>query len=79
MCAFAGCPTSLASRVEGRPAGEGQLDIPGLLKTLGHPGRDLCAILELWPAPESTTAETLRKESAWVEQSIRYLRALIPD
>jgi sugar phosphate isomerase/epimerase len=65
--------------VEGRPAGKGQLDIPWLLERLRSYGRDFNAILELWPPPELTVEDTIRKENMWVSESVRYLRTLIPD
>ena len=65
--------------IEGRPAGQGQLDIPWLLQELRDLGRDPNAILELWTAPEQTLAETIAKEEAWAAASIEYLRQFIPD
>ena len=65
--------------ISGTPAGAGLLDIPWLLATLRQHGRDFNAILELWPAPESSMAATIAKEQAWVEQSIHYLRQYIQD
>jgi len=64
--------------IEGRPAGQGQLDIPRLLGSLRNLGRDPNAILELWTPPEETLAETIAKENAWVTASVEYLRRLIP-
>jgi sugar phosphate isomerase/epimerase len=64
--------------VEGRPAGRGQLDIPWLLEQLRAQGRDPNAILELWPPPQATAAESVANEDAWATESIRYLRRLIP-
>lgn len=64
--------------VEGRPAGQGQLDIPWLLQTLRAQGRELNAILELWTPPEESLAATIVKEEAWAAESIDYLRRLIP-
>ncbi|MBL7200195.1 MAG: sugar phosphate isomerase/epimerase [Anaerolineae bacterium] len=64
--------------VEGRPAGQGRLDIPSLLQRLDRWGRDPNAILELWPPPEETLGETIAKESAWAVESIAYLRQYIP-
>jgi len=64
--------------VEGRPAGQGKLDVPWLLRELGKYGRDFNAILELWTPPESSLEDTLRKERLWAEESVAYLRALIP-
>lgn len=65
--------------VEGRPAGQGQLNIPWLLERLRELGRDPSAILELWTPPESTWAETVAKEAAWAAASVEYLRTLIPE
>jgi len=63
--------------VEGRPAGQGQLDIPWILQTLRATGRDLSAIVELWTPPEETLAATVAKEEAWAATSVAYLRGLI--
>ena len=65
--------------IEGRPAGQGQLDIPGLLSHLRNAGRDPNAILELWLAPEATMAATIEREAVWAAESVAYLRQLIPD
>lgn len=64
-------------RVEGRPAGQGQLDIPWILARLGP--RCQSAILELWPPEQASREETIRMEQAWAAQSIRKLRGWIPD
>ncbi len=65
--------------IEGCPAGEGRLDIPWLLGILSKLGRDPNPILELWPPPEPLLENTIRKEEAWAEASIRYLRNFIKD
>lgn len=65
--------------IEGTPAGQGQLDVPWLLSRLRAAGRDPNAILELWTPPEPTIEATIAKEDAWACESIRYLRALIPE
>jgi sugar phosphate isomerase/epimerase len=64
--------------VEGCPAGQGRIDIPGVLKELRTRGRDPNAILELWMPPAATMAETMAREKAWAAESIRYLRRFIP-
>ncbi|MEP7365660.1 MAG: sugar phosphate isomerase/epimerase family protein [Acidobacteriota bacterium] len=64
--------------IDGAPAGEGQLDIPWLLDRLREAGRDVNAILELWPPPEARIEETMAKEDEWAARSIRNLRAFIP-
>jgi 3-oxoisoapionate decarboxylase len=66
-------------RIEGRPAGEGQLDVPWLLDLLKAEGARCNAILELWPPEQSTLGETVALEHRWAEQSIEYLRTLIGD
>jgi 3-oxoisoapionate decarboxylase len=65
--------------VEGRPAGQGKLDIPWLLGELKRHGRECSAILELWTPPESSLDETIWKERQWAEESVTYLRKLIED
>lgn len=66
--------------VEGRPAGEGRLDIPAVLAALRHAGRgDISAIVELWTPPAATLTETLAREAEWARRSVAYLRRLIPE
>ncbi len=64
--------------VEGRPAGQGQLDIPWLLGRLGKMGREPSVILELWTPPEDRLADTIAKEAEWACASVAYMRTLIP-
>lgn len=64
---------------EGRAAGQGQLNIPPLLDRLRALGRNPNAILELWPPPQATLEESMALEMRWAEESIAYLRRLIPD
>jgi sugar phosphate isomerase/epimerase len=65
--------------VEGCPIGHGQVDIPWVLDELRARGREVNAILEQWPSPEATMAESIAKEDAWATESIRYLRQFIPE
>lgn len=66
--------------VEGRPAGEGMLDVPWLLGRLKQFQRlDCNAIAELWVPPESTIEETIEKEAEWAQRSARTLRQWIKD
>lgn len=62
-------------RVEGCPAGKGQLDIPWILSRLG----DRCesAILELWPPELAAVDETIEQERAWAVESVETLRGWI--
>ena len=61
--------------VEGRPAGQGFLDVP-LLKQLGAFPRCQTAVLELWTPPEPLLEETIAKEAAWAAQSLAFLKPL---
>jgi sugar phosphate isomerase/epimerase len=65
--------------IEGRPAGQGRLDVPWLLERCAAAGSDPNAILELWTPPERDIAATIAKEACWAEQSVAYLRQLIPE
>ena len=62
--------------IEGRPAGQGMLNISGLVSTLSERGRCQSAILELWTPPESSIEDTIRKEEKWATESIEYLKHL---
>jgi len=74
--------------VEGRPAGQGQLNVPWLLQALREQiqGRrgftsvqvEPNAILELWTPPEQALSDTIAKEDAWAAASIEYLRQFVP-
>jgi sugar phosphate isomerase/epimerase len=66
-------------RVEGRPAGQGQLNVPRLLKLLNSAGAKCNAILELWPPPQASLGETIALEHQWAEESVSYLRTLIKE
>ncbi len=65
--------------VEGRPAGQGRLNIPWLIDQLRAMGRDPNAILELWTPPEGHLSDTIAKEEEWAAASVEYLRRHIPD
>jgi 3-oxoisoapionate decarboxylase len=64
--------------VEGCPAGEGRLDIPWLLKKLGKCPQAFNVIIETWVAPgNSSVEETIKRERAWAERSVLFMRGLI--
>jgi 3-oxoisoapionate decarboxylase len=65
--------------VKGCAAGQGRLDVPWLLERLRAAGREVNAILELWTPFGPTLADTLAREQTWSEESVRYLRQLIPN
>jgi len=68
---------SMGFTITGTPAGQGSLDLPGLLGSLTAWGRNPNLILELWPTPEPELAATLEKERFWLEDSAAYLRTLL--
>jgi sugar phosphate isomerase/epimerase len=63
--------------IEGRPAGQGRLNIPWLVDKLGGRDREISAIIELWTPPGPTLEATIATEAEWAEQSVRYLRDLL--
>jgi sugar phosphate isomerase/epimerase len=67
-------PHKMGFVVTGRPAGQGQLGIPSLLHEIRSHGRCQSAILELWTPPASTLEETIAREAAWADESLRFLR-----
>ena len=69
-------PYLMGFTVEGRPAGEGTLDIPKLLGEFAPCRRCGTATLELWTPPETQLADTLVKEASWADRSVGYLRPM---
>ena len=68
----------LGYKLEGRPAGQGHLDIPAMLAKLKHQGRNPNVILELLTPQQETLEKTIALEQEWARTSIDYLRQLIP-
>ena len=68
-------PHLMGFTVSGRPAGDGLLEIPLLLKQLAPFDRCHTAILELWTPPEAEVAQTIAKESTWAVQSVEFLKS----
>ena len=62
--------------IEGRPAGQGFLDVPRLLKHLESFPRCQTAVLELWTPPEPRLEDTIAKEAAWARESLEFLKPL---
>jgi len=62
--------------VTGCPAGQGMLDVPWLLGEVRKHGRCQSAILELWTPPAGSVAETVAREAAWADESLRFLKPL---
>ncbi len=65
--------------IDGCAAGRGRLDIPWLLGRLRAAGRDVNAIIELWTPFGPDLDATLAREAAWAEDSVRFLRAHVPE
>jgi sugar phosphate isomerase/epimerase len=65
--------------VEGCAAGQGRLDVPWLLAALVGCPHPFNAILETWVTPGEDLEETLRRERAWAEAGVRYLRGMIHE
>ena len=59
-------------------AGAGQLDLPWIVEQVRRQGRGANAILEQWTPPESALEPTVAKEAQWAQESLRYLRTIIP-
>ncbi len=67
-------PHQMGFQIDGRPAGQGMLNVPWLMAQVGQYGRCQTAILEQWVVPEAEQAATLAKEAAWAETSMHYLK-----
>jgi sugar phosphate isomerase/epimerase len=69
-------PHLMGFQIDGRPAGRGMLNIPWLIETVQKSGHCQTAILEQWVIPEENLPETITKETAWAEESMRYLKTI---
>ena len=65
---------------EGKPAGQGQLDIPWLLETCRQRSKyDFNVIIELWPPEQKSLQETIDLERTWAVESVKFLRGYVTD
>jgi len=62
---------------EGRPAGQGQLDVPWLLDTLKASVHDFNVVIEQWPPEQPDLEQTIAIEQAWAMESVAFLRRFI--
>jgi sugar phosphate isomerase/epimerase len=62
--------------VMGCPAGRGMLDVPRLVGEVRKHGPCQSAVLELWTPPADTIEETVVREAAWADESLRFLKPL---
>lgn len=67
-------PHLMGFQLDGRPAGQGMLNVPWLVEQVAQSGRCRTAILEQWVVPEPDRAATIAKEAAWAETSMNYLQ-----
>ncbi|GAB3639416.1 sugar phosphate isomerase/epimerase [Spirosoma arcticum] len=67
-------PHQMGFQIDGRPAGQGMLNVPWLVEQVGQYGRCQTAILEQWVVPEPNRAATIAKEAAWATESMNYLQ-----
>lgn len=65
--------------IVGRAAGDGRVDIDWLLKNLANTNDPPDIILELWPPFLETIPKTVQNEQEWVERSITFLKAHVPQ
>ena len=65
--------------IEGTAAGQGMLDMRGLLKQARAFGREPTVIVEHWITEDATVEATLAKERRMVEDSVRWLSQVLAD
>ncbi len=70
---------SMGFVIEGRPVGQGRLDVSWLLQELQRSDKDPNAILELWTPWSGTLEATIGKEDTWPTMSVQYLRQFIEE
>ncbi len=63
----------------GCAAGEGQLDVPWLLRELGSCPHPFHAVVETWVSPAGSLDETMAREREMTEAGVRYLRGLLKE
>lgn len=62
--------------IEGRPAGDGRLDLPSLFSRLSDRPA-MTAVIELWTPPQESLAATQSLEQEWARRSAAQLRSLL--
>jgi 3-oxoisoapionate decarboxylase len=63
--------------IEGRPAGQGMLNLPELFERVEDTGLCHSAILELWTPPAGNIEDTIKKEDEWAITSISYMKSIL--
>ncbi len=67
-------PHLMGFQIDGRPAGQGMLDVPRLVAEVSHYERCQTAILEQWVIPEADSATTMAEEAIRATESVKYLK-----
>lgn len=67
-------PHLMGFQIDGRPAGQGRLNIPWLVDQVRSAGHCQTAVLEQWVVPEADLTDTIAKEAAWATESMAYLQ-----
>jgi sugar phosphate isomerase/epimerase len=76
-CRVSRLPHEKGFVVEGCPAGQGQVDVPAVVRRIAGFGHDPNVILELWPPPDADIEKAVAREREWAEESVRYLRSVL--
>lgn len=72
-------PSNQGFLVDGRPTGEGMLNVPWLLEELAQFGKTQSAIIEVWTQPEATMEATIALQEDWARRSVTNARKWIHD
>jgi 3-oxoisoapionate decarboxylase len=67
-------PHQMGFQIDGRPTGQGMLNVPWLVGQVSQYGRCQTAVLEQWVVPEESSSATIGKEAAWAEESVKFLK-----
>ena len=72
-------PSNMGFKVMGCPAGQGIIDVPGLLKRLSGNANFFSVTLEVWSDLLPDIEQTIARERDWVVSSIKYLKEILTD
>lgn len=72
-------PMNMGFIIQGRPIGQGRLNVPWLLGVLASHGRDPNAIIEQWTPMQPTLEESIALEAEWAAQCVQGARRYIPE
>jgi sugar phosphate isomerase/epimerase len=71
-------PMNMGFIIQGRPLGQGRLDVNWLLGVLRKNQRDPNAIIEQWTPAQPTLEASIALERAWAEECVCVARSYIP-